>query len=599
MLSRLTKVALSIDTENRNLIDSDLLEANERYHPSPGSDADQASQWSYKEALVALKSARAITLKEEELTERATTHTYSQYSNTLSGNQRFGGQNITRISYTNPDNIRTFEFYELIGNSIQNRLFDANNLINDNKDWIVEADTIENASSPVDSTRDKCKRDITFFLEAIAFNLSNGGNSRIYDYALISRDALEEQANKTSESRTLSDLIDIYKTVINGDGTFTDTVRSRLEAVINGSADVNNDGTTLLQETGITVASDNCIDVVSSVHTFLDLLLYLIEEGAAAPVQRTNPYSNSQIGNGRLNDAAKLIDDPIIREWLKNPPSISDTNKFDPNRCPRDIGYFLDAISYQLIRGGNSLIHDNAVTSRNSLLDQASDASESRSYDELIYDYFSAINGRAGTVGLRDRLQQVVQGTAIIDGTPLNISDFDITPASDQCSDVTSAINTYLDIILKILKEGGSAVKKTPILGEPFPVPDNRENQDSAYKRSPYSFNGTQIAKCLRDVKYYIRYISYGLVANDFGVIDDLFLNGLVEVNRAFGLDSNWYRTSLEWIKQDLTENPEYYFGSNSESYSMPSNITVSFTITTQDQKDKTIEFIDYVISRI
>ena len=595
MLSKLTKVVLSVDGANRNISDTDLLEANERYHPAPPLDSNQESQWSYKEALVALKAGRVITQHQQYLSEKSTTFVYSQNTETLSANTYYGGQNISSINYNNPNLPRTRDFNDVVGRNTQNRLFDAKNLIEDNKTWIASAPSVTDASSPIFSYT-KCVRDITFFLEAIAYNLSEGGNNRVYDYALISREALLTQAQ--NEGRTIEQIAADYKIAINGDGTL-ESVRSRLESVINGSADVNNDGVTLLESTGITEAEDNCIDVVSSAHTFLDLLLLMIELGVSAPVARTTFKGNRPIGEGRLNDAAKLITDPTIKQWITNPPSINDTTKFAPSKCPRDLGYFIDAIAYNLVRGGNSQVYDYAIMSRTSLENQVANGTETRTYDELLQDYMLAFNGSPSKVGLRDRLREVVQGTAIINGTPLDISSFDITPASDLCSDVVSAINTYLDIILLIFSEGNQAVKRSDIISDVFTIPDNREVTGNIYSSQPYSYNGNQIAKCLRDVKYYIRYITYGLVANDYGIIDELFLNGLVEVNKAFNLDSGWYRTALDSLKDELTSNKNYYFSSEEQTYTMPSNNSISFSISIQNQLDKALEFINYVQSRI
>lgn len=594
MLTKLTKVAINVDSSNRNVSDTDLLDANERYHPAPPTGTDKTTQWSYKEALVAIKAAKAITVHQKEISESATTHVYSTNPLTLSANQRFGGQNVSYINYSNPDEQRTKDFFDLIGRtSTQNRLFDAKNLIEDNKLWIASAPSITDASSPV-SGYAECTRDMQFFLEAIAYNLENGGNNRVYDYAFISRKSLEEQAAR--EGRTIESIIVDYKIAFNGDGTL-ESVRDRLEAVINGSAVI--DGQTLLESTGITVSENNCIDVVSSAHTFLDLILLILEEGSGAPVSRSIFFGNNLIGNGRLNDAAKLITDPSIRTWISNPPSIDDTTKFPADKCPRDLGYFIDAIAYNLIRGGNSQVYDFAMQSRTSLLNQAQKSTEARTYEELIYDYMTAFNGTVSKTGFRERLKEVIQGTAVIEGVPLDISAYDVTPASDLCSDVVSAVYCYLDLILLILKEGGQAVTRSVIIGEPFLVPDNRENPGNIYEEPPYSYDRVQVSKCLRDVEYYVRYITYGLVANDFGIIDELFLNGLVEVNKAFNLEGSWYRTALDWIKQDLTARRDYYFGDGDDTYTMPSDPSTSLIISPQDKLDKALEFFDYVQSRV
>lgn len=614
-LSKLTEVALKIDSNNRNLNDGDLIQANKRYHVTPSNTASSTDQWSYKEAKTAIMTAKALTEKKKDLLEGATTFTYSQHPETLSGNDWFGGQEIRKIHYKSLADQRKMSFYEVIGHIHQNRAFDARDLILANKSWIANAPSVTDNSSPVFSYSE-CSRDIEFFLEAIAYNLSNGGNNRVYDYAFISRKALSDQASK--EGRTLEAIADDYVIAFNGtnNGTVTDEgVRNRLEAIINGSADPDGNGTSILEESGVTPAFDNCIDIILVSHTFLDLILDIIRKGNNSVAYRSNPYGNQDIGMGRLHDAKKLITDEDslvyddgngnlgIKGWISTPPSISDTVKFDPVRCPRDLGFFLDAIAYDLVRGGNYMTHNYAQQSRNALQDQANKSGESRTYEEIVKDYYLAINGSSdGSEGFRYRINQVLQGTAIIGNTPLSISDYDITSASDRCMDVVSSVNVFLDIILLILEKGEQAVPQNPIsLAETdslFFVPDNREGTN-IYKRRPYSFDKIQIGKCLRDIGYYLRYITYGLVANDFGIIDELFLNGLVETNKAFNLETSWYKAALDWMGQELSDKATYYFGEESITITMPSDNSKSFTINTEDQLNKALEFIDYIKDRI
>lgn len=614
-LSKLTSIALEIDGANRNVKDSDLIEANKRFNTSPSNTVDNQQQWTYKDAYVGLLTAKAITNHRKEFIEGATTYTYSNFPETLSANSWFGGQEIRAIDYNNLDKRRTLNFYDVIGRVNQNRSFDAKDLILNNKSWIANAPSVTDSGSPV-SGYSKCTRDIEFLLDAIAYNISNGGNNRVYDYSFISREALLEQAS--NEGRTISDIKADYEVAINGtnDGSATDdSVRDRLESVINGSADPNNSGTSLLEESNITEASDNCIDMVKTAHTYLDLILDLIEKGTNSVAKRSNPYGDQEIGMGRLHDAGKLIlneDSAIyddgsgnvgIKGWIATPPSISDTSLFDPDKCPRDLKFFLDAIAQNLVRSGNYRVHSYTQMSRTALQDQAAKSGESRTYQEIVKDYELAINGDESNEGVRHRIQQVVQGTAIINNSPLEISNFDITPASDRCSDVVSAVNAFLDIILLILKEGPQAVPQTPSTESEvetlFSVPDNRENQGSIYQRPPYSFNKMQISKCIRDVEYYVRYLTYGMVANDFGILDDLFLNGLVEVNKAFDLNTNWYKEALNWMKMELENNGSYYFSENETTVELPSDSSKTFSVTIQDQVDKAKEFLDYMISRI
>mgnify|MGYP006430447665 CR=1 FL=1 len=597
MLSKLTKKALEIDAGNRNLKDKDLIEANERYNVSPDTSVGSEEQWGYKDALLGLKASKVITINEKRLTEKATNETYKQFVETLSANPNYGGQEVLSVDFE--DSNRTLLFYDVIGHEYQNRLEDARNLILDNKTWIASAPSVTDGGSPV-SSYSKCTRDIEFFLEALAYNLANGGNNKVYDYGVIAHQALVEQADK--ESRQLSSLISDYKVVFNGNGSLTG-VRDRLESVINGSADPNNNGSTLLQETGITESEDNCINVVLASNNFIDILIKVLENGESSLVKRSESYNNSEVGYGRLQDTVKLITDQSqmnLKGWVASPPVLDEfPSKFPKDKCTRDLEFFLDAIAQDIVKGGNSTVYDYAMTSRSALQTQAE--SDTRSYNEIIDDYELAFNGSINNEGFRRRLQEVIQGTAIVNGTPIDLSDsgFGITKANDLCSDIVSAIHVYLDMILFILRKGGEAIKRNEDSRNLFFVPDNRQNDTSVYQKAPYSYDQVQIGKCIRDIRYYVRYLTYGLLANDYGIIDELFLNALVEVNKSFNLNSSWYKTALQGLKSELTINKTEYFGDYETTELLPSDSSKTFSITTDELLNKAIEFIEYIENRI
>jgi hypothetical protein len=287
----------------------------------------------------------------------------------------------------------------------QNRYYDAYRLIILNKDEIVGTAWTNtfNVYPGISTTMDKCKRDLGYFIDAIATDVFIGGNTYARSFSL---QYFDENGNPIAdgllgeESESIyafEEARDLMKLAITNNLTITNL------GISSGPAEYGGGGGNI----GIT-STAACTDVQNTIDTLVGIVTVTIGAG------NTSSLPTQNLG-------------------------ISTTNK-----CARDLGYFVDAISTDVFTGGNTY----SIAFTKFYFDADGNPISNGLTGEEVESVYAFVSARDLMKNAITNQLNVKDLTVTADP----VTGFNTDPAS--CANVQSNINTLVGIVTQAITAG-------------------------------------------------------------------------------------------------------------------------------------------------
>jgi hypothetical protein len=290
----------------------------------------------------------------------------------------------------------------------QNRYYDAYRLIILNKDEIVGTawTNTYNVYPGIATSEAKCKRDLGYFVDAIATDVFIGGNTYARAFSLQYFDVngnpiADGLLGEESESiYAFEEARDLMKLAITNNLTITNP------GISSGPAEYGGGGGNI----GITSTSA-CTDVQNTIDTLVGIVTVTVGAG------NTSSLPTQNLG-------------------------ISTTNK-----CARDLGYFVDAISTDVFTGGNTysiaftkFYFDNVGSATTALLGEEA---------ESVYSFASARDYMKSAITNQLNIKDL---TVTADPNPGIGTTSNTNPTS--CTNVRNNVDTLVGIVTQAITAG-------------------------------------------------------------------------------------------------------------------------------------------------
>jgi hypothetical protein len=329
----------------------------------------------------------------------------------------------------------------------RNRYYDASGLIQQNRSVIVDSawnDVVVEYPS-ISGTATTCKRDLGFFIDAVATDVFTGGNKYSRDFGLqyfTGTGAGSLDGEKTETIYAFERAREYMKKAITN--TLVGAAYSNLNVSVGTST--YGGGGSIYSNTD----PGSCFDVQQNINTLVGIVTTVIGSATTSSAQSYLGTFNETLG-------------------------ISTSNV-----CARDLGYLVDAISIDVFTGGNKYSRDFTNFYFNGNVSVGIGTSE-RLQSVYAFNSLGNYTKKAITNQLNYKEIGISSGPATYGGPGIAIT---VYPSGnpDSCTDVQANINTLVGIVTTVIGSGNQNYLNTfsENVGS-FPSGSNKCYRDIGY----------------------------------------------------------------------------------------------------------------------